>query len=59
MDNQQSQNNEKKNIDEMTNIELLDVLWTALNKANSKGVFIIDEAFTLKVIHEKLKKNIN
>ena len=59
MYNQQSPHNEKKNIDEMTNIELLDVLWNALNKANSKGVFIIDEAFTLKVIHEKLKKNIN
>ena len=34
--------------------ELLDNLWKALNMANGKGVFSIDEAFYLKVIYEKL-----
>lgn len=56
MDNNTTEN--QKNLDEMSNKEVLDVLWNALNKANSKGVFSIDEAFTLKVLYDRLKKDI-
>lgn len=50
--------NQEKNLESLNNNELLDILWKALNKANTKGVFNIDEAFTLKIIYEKLKKNL-
>ena len=58
MDNNITNTNENKSLESMNNNELLDILWKALNKANGNGVFNIDEAFTLKVIYEKLKKNI-
>tara|TARA_Y100000389_G_scaffold142138_1_gene140104 strand:+ start:505 stop:684 length:180 start_codon:yes stop_codon:yes gene_type:complete len=58
MDNNITNSNENKSLESMNNNELLDILWKALNKANGSGVFNIDEAFTLKVIYEKLKKNI-
>lgn len=51
-------NDENKNLDTMDNTELLEYLWRGLNKANIGGIFTIDEAFTLKLIYEKLKKNI-
>ena len=57
MDNNITNTNENKSLESMNNNELLDILWKALNKANGNGVFNIDEAFTLKVIYEKLKKN--
>ena len=58
MDNSTNNTENQKNLNEMTNTEVLDVLWNALNKANSKGVFSIDEAFTLKVLYDRLKKDI-
>lgn len=51
--------NEKKNIDEMSKKELLDILWSALNKCCKSGQFNIDEAFTLKVIYDKLNEIID
>ena len=51
-------NDENKNLETLSNNELLEILWKALNKANGNGVYTIDEAFTLKVIYEKLKKNV-
>ena len=51
-------NSENKNVEDLKNIEILELLWKALNKANSNGVFTIDEAFSLKILYEKLKKNI-
>jgi hypothetical protein len=58
MDNMDQDQNQEKKLESLNNNELLDILWKALNKANTKGVFNIDEAFTLKIIYEKLKKNI-
>jgi hypothetical protein len=43
----------------MNNTELLDVLWQALNKANLKGVFNINESFLLKVVNDKLIEKLN
>lgn len=52
------QENDKKNIDTMTNLDIIEVFWKGLNKANTSGVFSIDEAFTLKVLYEKIKKGL-
>lgn len=49
---------EKKNIDEMSQKELLDILWSALNKCCKSGQFNIEEAFTLKIIYDKLLETI-
>jgi hypothetical protein len=51
--------NENKTIDTMTKNELIDVLWQALNKANLKGVFNINEAYLLKIVHTKLIEGTN
>jgi len=51
--------NEKKNIDEMSKKELLNILWSALNKCCKSGQFNIEEAFTLKVIYDKLNETID
>lgn len=53
MDNS-NQQDDKKTFNEMSPKELLNVLWQALNKANSAGAFNLDEAFTLKIVHERL-----
>lgn len=50
-------NQNKKKLSDMNNTELLDLLWSALNKANTKGVYSIDEAYIIKLAYEKLKKN--
>ena len=49
---------DKKTLDSMNNAELLDVLWQALNKANMKGVFNINESFLLKIVNDKLIEKI-
>ena len=51
-------NQEKKNINDMSSNELLDLLLAALNKANNKGVYTIDEAYIIKVVYDKLKNNL-
>ena len=58
MDSPQQNNKENKPLTEMTKKELLEILWQALNKANSKGVFTINEAFSIKLIYDKLCKDI-
>jgi len=52
-------NQDKKKFTDMNNTELLDLLWSALNKANTKGVYSIDEAYLIKLTYEKLKQNMN
>lgn len=42
------------NLERATPLESLQVLWTALNKASSAGVFSLDEGYALKVLHTKL-----
>lgn len=45
---------DKTTVDKMTGGELLDIMWQALNKANLKGVFMINESFLLKLVHTRL-----
>ena len=59
MDNPTPQSVENKPLTEMNKKELLGILWHALNKANIKGVFTINEAFSIKVVYDKLCKDIN
>ena len=56
MDNQKTTVN--RSLNEMKNTELLQFLWQGLNSANTKGSFSIDEAFTLRLVYDKLKENI-
>jgi len=60
--NKQSENNvtpEKTvNLANMTLDDSLTLLWNALNKANSQGVFNIDESYVIKVAHNKIKSAI-
>ena len=49
---------EKIAIENISNKEILDFLWKALNKANHKGVFTIEEAFSIKLLYDKLKISI-
>jgi hypothetical protein len=50
---------DKSSIENISDKEILEFLWKALNKANSKGVFTIDEAFSIKLLYDKLKISIN
>jgi hypothetical protein len=46
--------NEQKSLENMSNNELLEIVWQSLNKATMKGVFNINEAYLLKLVHNKL-----
>jgi len=50
--------NDKIAIESISNNEILEFLWKALNKANHKGVFTIEEAFSIKLLYDKLKISI-
>jgi hypothetical protein len=45
---------DKVAVDKMTNSELIEIMWQALNKSSLKGVFMINESFLLKLVHAKL-----
>ena len=47
------------NIEELNSKQSLDAIWTMLNKAASKGVFSIDESYVLKILFNKVLKEIN
>tara|TARA_B100001248_G_scaffold253103_1_gene229977 strand:- start:136 stop:360 length:225 start_codon:yes stop_codon:yes gene_type:complete len=58
MDNKtQSLDNSEKtvNLANMTVDDSMSLIWNALNKANSQGVFTIDESYVIKVAHNKVK----
>jgi glutathione synthase/RimK-type ligase-like ATP-grasp enzyme len=58
MDNktQSVENSEKTvNLANMTVDDSMSLIWNALNKANSQGVFTIDESYVIKVAHNKVK----
>lgn len=46
----------EKKIEDMTKEDFIDLVWNALNKANTKGVYTIDEAYVLKIAITKLKE---
>lgn len=48
-----------KKLDELSNNEIIDILWNALNKATLKGVYNMDEVFMIKVLFDKLKNNVS
>ena len=52
------ENENTKKLDNITKKEILEYIWSALNKANTKGVYTINEAFTLKLLYDKLLKEI-
>ena len=60
MDKTQSvENNEKTvNLANMTLDDSMNLIWNALNKANSQGVFTIDESYVIKVAHNKVKTSL-
>lgn len=42
------------NLDSLTPVQCLNVLWSMLNNASSKGAFTIDESYVLKIIFQKI-----
>lgn len=50
--------NNTKSLETMSQKDLLEVLWRALNKSCTNGTFSIDEAFTLKIVYDKLLKSL-
>ena len=46
------------NLDSLTVVQSLNVLWSMLNQASSKGAFSIDESYVLKVIFQKITANL-
>ena len=46
------------NLDSLNTVQCLNVLWSMLNQASSKGAFTIDESFVLKVIFQKITANL-
>ena len=55
---QQQQPQQTVNLDSLTVVQSLNVLWSMLNQASSKGAFSIDESYVLKVIFQKLTANL-
>ena len=50
---------EKQNVDKLSNEELVDILWQALNKSNLKGVYTINESYLLKMVHMRLLEKVS
>lgn len=46
------------NLDSLNTVQCLNVLWSMLNQASSKGAFTIDESYVLKVIFQKITANL-
>mgnify|MGYP001247475634 CR=1 FL=1 len=46
------------NIEELTAVQSLDGIYNLVNKAASKGVFTIDESYVLKVLFNKVLKEL-
>lgn len=50
---------EKQNVDKLSNEDLVDVLWQALNKSSLKGVYTINESYLLKMVHSRLLEKVS
>ena len=46
------------NLDSLNVVQCLNILWSMLNQASSKGAFTIDESYVLKVIFQKITANL-
>nr|QFG74229.1 MAG: hypothetical protein [Megaviridae environmental sample] len=55
MDNT-SNNNSSDSLEIST---VIDIIWNALNKASKQGVYTIEESYTLKVLIDRLKHELN
>ena len=53
--------NEQKtvNIEDMTPQQSLEAIWTLVNKAASKGCYNIDEGYVIKVLFNKVSKQLS
>ena len=49
---------ESKTVANMSNSELVDILWQGLNKGSLKGVFNINESYLLKLVYSRLLENV-
>jgi len=45
---------EKQAVDKLSNDELIEILWQALNKSSLKGVYTINESYLLKMVYTRL-----
>jgi len=45
---------EKQTVDKLSNEELIEILWQALNKSSLKGVYTINESYLLKMVYTRL-----
>ena len=43
-------------LDKLTDVDGLKILWTFLSRAQSKGCFTIDEAVIIKNVYQKISK---
>ena len=46
------------NLANLSTNDCLNLIWNALNKANSTGAFQIDEAYVLKIAHNNLRNRL-
>tara|TARA_B100001248_G_C27063044_1_gene310446 strand:+ start:144 stop:452 length:309 start_codon:yes stop_codon:yes gene_type:complete len=42
------------NVDQLTLVQCLNLIWSLLNQATTKGAFNIDEAYAAKVVFQRL-----
>jgi hypothetical protein len=55
-----SDNDQKTvNIEDMTPQQSLEAIWTLVNKAASKGCYNIDEGYVIKVLFNKVSKQLS
>ena len=47
------------NIEDMTPQQSLEAIWTLVNKAASKGCYNIDEGYVIKVLFNKVSKQLS
>ena len=53
-------NNKNNNSSDSLEIStVIDIIWNALNKASKQGVYTIEESYTLKVLIDRLKHELN
>ena len=41
---------ENQDVDKLSNDELIDIIWQALNKSSLKGVYTLNESYLLKKV---------
>jgi len=54
-----TQKSEKIDIDSLTPLQSIEVIFNMMNRAATKGVFNIDESYVLKVLFNKVTLELN